>query len=78
MQQNGVRSDQVSQVRGFADQRLKYPKDPENPGNRRISLIVQYLPDEGPQPTVTPEKPGSSGVVAESQAAGVAQSGAKE
>ena len=43
MQAEGVRSDQVSQVRGFADQRLRVPQAPEDPSNRRISLIVQYL-----------------------------------
>ena len=43
MQSEGVRSDQVSQVRGFADQQLRLPKAPEDPSNRRISLIVQYL-----------------------------------
>jgi chemotaxis protein MotB len=43
MQQNGVRPDQVSQVRGYADQRLRAPKDPLDPSNRRISLIVQYI-----------------------------------
>jgi len=43
MQEQGVRTDQISQVRGFADQRLRLPKDPENPSNRRISLIVQYI-----------------------------------
>jgi chemotaxis protein MotB len=43
MQHEGVRSDQVSQVRGFADQRLRLPLQPINPSNRRISLIVQYL-----------------------------------
>jgi len=51
MQQNGIRTDQVSQVRGYADQRLRKPDDPENASNRRISLIVQYLekhPDEAP------------------------------
>jgi chemotaxis protein MotB len=42
MQQEGVRTDQVSQVRGFADQRLRLPAHPEDPSNRRISLIVQY------------------------------------
>ena len=44
MQQNGLGIQQVSQVRGYADQRLRKPKDPEDPSNRRISLIVQYLP----------------------------------
>ena len=42
MQAKGIRSDQVSQVRGFADQRLRLPQQPEDPSNRRISLIVQY------------------------------------
>lgn len=43
MQQNGLRSDQVSQVRGFADQELRNPKDPFDPSNRRISIIVHFL-----------------------------------
>jgi chemotaxis protein MotB len=43
MQQNGVRSDQVAQVRGYADQRLRTPADPLAPSNRRISVIIQYL-----------------------------------
>jgi chemotaxis protein MotB len=40
MQGNGIRSDQVSQVRGFADQSLRNPSNPEDPSNRRISLII--------------------------------------
>jgi chemotaxis protein MotB len=43
IQENGVRSDQVSQVRGYADQRLRNPEKPEDPSNRRISMIVQYI-----------------------------------
>jgi len=43
MQQSGVRPDQVSQVRGFADQRLRNAKDPLEASNRRISIIVQYI-----------------------------------
>ena len=42
MQERGLRSDQVKQVRGFADQQLRLPAEPENPSNRRISIIVQY------------------------------------
>jgi len=42
MQANGVRSDQITQVRGFADQSLRDPKHPEDACNRRISLIVGY------------------------------------
>jgi chemotaxis protein MotB len=43
MQGNGIRADQVTQVRGFADQRLRKPEAPLDPANRRISLIVQYI-----------------------------------
>ena len=43
MQESGLRADQVSQVRGFADQRLRNPKNSLDPSNRRISIIVQYL-----------------------------------
>ena len=45
MQQAGLRGDQVSQVRGFADQRLRTAKDPLDPSNRRVSIIVQYFSD---------------------------------
>ena len=43
LQQDGVRFDQVAQVRGYADQSLRVPADPMDPSNRRISLIVQFL-----------------------------------
>ncbi len=43
MQHEGLRDGQLSQVRGFADQRLRLPSQPEDPSNRRISLIVQYV-----------------------------------
>ena len=43
MMANGLRGDQVAQIRGFADQNLRLPNDPDNPGNRRVSIIIQYL-----------------------------------
>jgi chemotaxis protein MotB len=43
MQQNGLGSDQVVQVRGYADQRLRKPEAPLDASNRRISVIVQYI-----------------------------------
>ncbi|MCL6507888.1 MAG: OmpA family protein [Bryobacteraceae bacterium] len=43
MQAHGLRPDQVAQIRGYADQRLRVPQDPWHPSNRRISVIVQYL-----------------------------------
>jgi chemotaxis protein MotB len=41
MLEAGLREDQISQVRGFADQRLLSANDPANPSNRRISIIVR-------------------------------------
>ncbi len=47
MQASGLSAQQVTQVRGYADQRLRKPDNPEDPSNRRISLIVQYTPKPG-------------------------------
>jgi len=51
MQQNGVGADQVAQVRGYADQRLRTPSDPFAPSNRRISVIIQYVESTAAAPT---------------------------
>ena len=59
MQATGLRADQVVQVRGFADQRLRETNDPNAASNRRISVIVQYQdrkPGEAP-PEAEPPKP---------------------
>jgi chemotaxis protein MotB len=42
MQQSGVRPDQVTEVRGYADQRLRKPDDPDSASNRRVSIVVKY------------------------------------
>jgi chemotaxis protein MotB len=42
MQTAGLREDQVKQIRGFGSQRLRKLDDPDDPSNRRISIIVQY------------------------------------
>jgi chemotaxis protein MotB len=47
MQQNGLGPNQVAEVRGYADQSLRKPDQPFDPSNRRISVIVQYIPKEG-------------------------------
>ena len=39
----GVNDARISQVRGFADQRLLLKAEPNNPSNRRISIIVRNL-----------------------------------
>jgi len=41
LQQDGVRIDQVTQVRGYADQLLRVKNDPYDPSNRRISILVK-------------------------------------
>jgi chemotaxis protein MotB len=46
----------VAQVRGFADQLLRVPNNPNDPSNRRISLIVQYLDDHDKETGETAEK----------------------
>ena len=49
MQENGLGTSQVTQVRGFADQRLRKPQDAQDPANRRISVIVHYLTKPNPE-----------------------------
>jgi len=39
----GMDENRISQVRGFADQRLMKKDDPTNPSNRRISIIVRNI-----------------------------------
>jgi chemotaxis protein MotB len=68
MQQEGIGADQVTQVRGFADQRLRHPDNPTDPSNRRISLIVQYVqkspevevPKDSSSPDTEPAGPGGA------------------
>jgi chemotaxis protein MotB len=56
MQEQGLGGQQVAQVRGFADQLLRMPKNPNDPSNRRISLIVQYLDNTDKETGQTMEK----------------------
>ncbi|HLK22694.1 MAG TPA: flagellar motor protein MotB [Bryobacteraceae bacterium] len=55
MQDSGVRADQVVEVRGYADQRLRKPDDPANASNRRVSIVVKYLTPP-PRAEKPPEK----------------------
>jgi chemotaxis protein MotB len=41
MQQDGVRADQVTQVRGYADQLLRVKTNAYDPSNRRVSILVK-------------------------------------
>jgi chemotaxis protein MotB len=50
LQQDGVRSDQVTQVRGFADQMLRVKNNPYDPSNRRITILVKNQDNAAPLP----------------------------
>jgi chemotaxis protein MotB len=74
MQANGIRPDQIIQIRGFADQRLRKPDAPLDPANRRISLIVQYIMknlEDEPEPAAqsSPKSESSSPPAAPEKAA---------
>lgn len=53
---NGVRQDQILQVRGFADRDLKHPDQPMDAANRRVSILVAATPEKMAQ-DITPPKP---------------------
>jgi len=68
MQENGLSTGQVLQLRGFADTRLRNLHNPADSSNRRITVIVEYLDlprkDQGqPEPPSagTGPKPAGSG-----------------
>lgn len=56
MEQNGLSEAQITQIRGFADQRLRKPNSPMDPSNRRISLIIQYVDKADAETSVAPEE----------------------
>jgi chemotaxis protein MotB len=68
LSESGLDASRISQVRGFADQRLLLKDDPTNPSNRRISIIVRNqgldeqdeklaaAPAAAPAKPATPEK----------------------
>lgn len=62
MQENGLGPKQVTQVRGYADQQLRKPDSPEDASNRRITIIVRYLPTQGADEDKPAPKEGSKEV----------------
>jgi chemotaxis protein MotB len=54
---SGLDTGRISQVRGFADQRLLLKDDPTNPSNRRISIIVRNQGMDGPDAPPAPASP---------------------
>jgi chemotaxis protein MotB len=73
MQHDGLRGDEVSEVRGYADQMLRTPAQPLDASNRRSSVIVQNLepkPQElekthgKPETGAAPKDPRQKGLIA--------------
>jgi chemotaxis protein MotB len=54
LEEAGVPQGRIRQVRGYADQQLRLRDDPHNPSNRRVSLVVEYLPGAGPAKAPAP------------------------
>ncbi len=75
LQQNGVGQQQISQVRGYADQLLRVKNDPMDASNRRISLIVQWVTVPVP-PGGSAKGEGGEGKVGEGKKEGEAKPGA--
>jgi chemotaxis protein MotB len=61
IQQFGVRSDQVADVRGYADQKLRKPEDPTSASNRRVSIVVKYKTADDPPAPAPDGKPSPAG-----------------
>jgi chemotaxis protein MotB len=70
LQENGVRSDQVTQVRGYADMMLRVKDNPHDPSNRRISLLVKNGADGAAPPNITGD--GKKAIAAPAPASGSA------
>lgn len=60
MQASGLRSDQVTQVRGYADQMPRKKDEPLDASNRRISVIVQNVERKAEEPQKTDAQPATS------------------
>ena len=54
----GVRKDQVDEIRGYADTKLRDSNDPFNLTNRRISIIIKFV---HPAAAISPGSESSSG-----------------
>jgi chemotaxis protein MotB len=60
MEAHGLRPEQINQVRGYADRELRHPENPAHASNRRISVIVQYLPPKPGDPGTEAEPKGEA------------------
>lgn len=53
----GLKTDRIVEVTGLADKQLRYPTEPLNPSNRRISILLPFLnPPDAPSVDQLKEK----------------------
>ena len=53
----GLKNDRIIEVTGLADKQLRYPTEPLNPSNRRISILLPFLnPPDAPSVDQLKEK----------------------
>jgi chemotaxis protein MotB len=77
LQQDGVRSDQVTQVRGYADQMLRVKNNPTDPSNRRVSILVKNDNESVPTLSATGIVDGTTPLPIIAKGAAPAKGGAK-
>jgi chemotaxis protein MotB len=76
LQQDGVRTDQVTQVRGYADQMLRVKNNPTDPSNRRISILVKNDNEKVPELLADGIVNGTTPLPASAKTAAPAENGA--
>jgi chemotaxis protein MotB len=53
LEENGLRKDQITEVRGYADRYLRQPDKPLDFSNRRVNILVALLKKEGNEKKVS-------------------------
>jgi chemotaxis protein MotB len=76
LQQDGVRTDQVTQVRGYADQMLRVKNNPTDPSNRRISILVKNDNEKVPEFSAVGVVNGTTPLPTDAKTAAPAENGA--
>ena len=61
LEENGLRKDQITEVRGYADRHLRQPDKPLDFSNRRVNILVALPKKEGAEktPSIPPTSPGN-------------------
>jgi chemotaxis protein MotB len=55
LEETGAKGGQITSVRGYADRQLRYPDEPNDVKNRRVSIIVMFPEKTKGEPLETPK-----------------------